>query len=74
MVTCWEIIVELKLPGLTQKIRDNLGNILWWPNGKQMFGSRFFSTADKDIAKRKGGKLEPGKFKSDSCYWEGWDH
>lgn len=36
-----------------------------------MFGSRFFSTADKDIAKRKGGKLEPGKFKSDFCYWEG---
>lgn len=38
-----------------------------------MFDSSYFSTADKDIAKRKGGKLEPGKFKSECYYREGND-
>lgn len=38
-----------------------------------MFDRRYFSTAEKDIAKRKGGMVEPGKFKSEFCYWKGND-
>lgn len=69
MVTHKEIAVELKLPGLTRKISACC--ILWWPNAKQMFDSRYFSTVEKDTAKKKGGMLEPCKFKSEFCYRKG---
>jgi len=66
MVTHKEIIVELKLPGLHRRYQ-----LVRFCDDLMMTVGTL--AQQRDIAKRKGGKLELGKFKSEFCYREGND-